>query len=345
MYRLIKIIDVIFEKASDRSSILVHDENRPLVSICCITYNHEEYIAKTIDSFLMQKTDFDFEILIHDDASTDRTGEIIREYADKYPDIIFPIIQEKNQYSQGITNISGAFNFPRARGKYICMCEGDDYWTDPDKLAIQADYMERHPDCTLCFHSAAIEVTDGSITDGRMRPYKEDRKVSSEEIIDKPYGYPMASMMFPTEYVRELPDYYVNCPIGDIPLQLMLAAGGYGYYFDRDMSVYRIGSSVSWSVQMRQGDYEAKQDRYFNQMKATYEEFDKETFGMFHDAVESAIKRIYFLTRVNTKKFDEIKKKEYRRYYKELNLRTRFFLKLEMLFPGVFAWLQRLVHR
>ncbi len=317
----------------------------PLVSICCITYNHEKYIRKALDSFLMQKTDFAFEIVIHDDASTDKTGDIIREYAGKYPDIIKPLIQTENQYSQGISNISGEFNFPRARGKYICMCEGDDYWTCADKLQIQADYMESHPECALCFHSAAIEVVDGSITDGRMRPYKEDRMVTPEEIIDKPYGYPTASLMFPAAYVKELPDYYVNCPIGDIPLQLMMASHGYGYYFDRDMSVYRVGGSVSWSVQMKQGDYEAKQERYFNRMKETYESFDNETGEVYHEAVLSAIKRIYFLTKVNTKKFDEIKKPEYRRYYKELNLRTRFFIRFEMYFPHVFVLLQNMVHR
>lgn len=317
----------------------------PLVSINCITYNHEKYIRKTLDGFLMQKTAFKFEVLIHDDASTDKTADIIREYQKRYPDIIFPIIQQENQYSKGISNISGRFNFPRARGKYICMCEGDDYWTAPDKLQLQADYMESHPECAICFHSAAIEVEDGSITDSRMRPYRQDRLVTPEEIIDKPYGYPTASLMFRTDYVKELPDYYVNCPIGDIPLQLMMAACGSGYYFDRDMAVYRVGGSVSWSVQMKQGDYEAKQDKYFRQMKETYESFDSATDGRFHESVESAVKRIYFLTRVNTKKFDEIKKPEYRKYYKELNFRTRFFLKLEMYFPEVFLWLQKLVHR
>ena len=320
-------------------------KEQPLVSINCITYNHEKYIRKTLDGFLMQKTDFKFEVLIHDDASTDKTADIIREYQKRYPDIILPILQQENQYSKGISNISGRFNFPRARGKYICMCEGDDYWTSSDKLQLQADYMESHPECTLCFHSAAIEVEDGSITDSRMRPYRRDTAVTPEEIIDKPYGYPTASLMFRAEYVKELPDYYVNCPIGDIPLQLMMAARGYGYYFDRDMAVYRVGGSVSWSVQMKQGDYESKQDKYFRQMKETYEGFDAATDKRFHESVESAVKRIYFLTRVNTKKFDEIKKPEYRRYYRELNFRTRFFLKLEMHFPGIFLWLQRLAHR
>ena len=102
-----------------------------MVSICCLTFNHEPYIRKALDSFLMQKTTFPFEIVIHDDASTDGTADIIREYQENYPDIVHSLCQEENQYSKGISNISGVFNFPRAQGKYIAMCEGDDYWSDP----------------------------------------------------------------------------------------------------------------------------------------------------------------------------------------------------------------------
>jgi len=126
---------------------------RPTVSICCITYNHAPYIRSALDGFLMQETDFAYEILIHDDASTDGTADIIREYTARYPDIIKPILREENQYSKGISNIS-IFNFPRARGEFIAMCEGDDYWTDPHKLQKQVDYLRAHPDCALCFHSS-----------------------------------------------------------------------------------------------------------------------------------------------------------------------------------------------
>lgn len=109
----------------------------PLVSICCITYNHKEYIRDALDGFLSQRTDFPYEILINDDASTDGTADIIREYEQKYPEKIRALLQTENQYSKGITNPSGAFNFPRVRGRYVAMCEGDDYWTDPEKLQKQ----------------------------------------------------------------------------------------------------------------------------------------------------------------------------------------------------------------
>ena len=229
----------------------------PLVSICCITYNHKEYIRDALDGFLSQRTDFPYEILINDDASTDGTADIIREYEQKYPEKIRALLQTENQYSKGITNPSGAFNFPRVRGSYVAMCEGDDYWTDPEKLQKQVDYMEAHPDCSLCFHSARIITVDGSLSDKRMRPYPESRIVSPSEIVDKPQGYAMASMMFRSEIIRKLPKYYVNCPVGDTPLQLMAAATGYGYYMDQDMSVYRLGAAVSWTSQGKLGDYEA----------------------------------------------------------------------------------------
>jgi len=118
------------------------------VSICCITYNHEFFIRDAIRGFINQKTSFPFEILIHDDASTDGTAEIIKLYEEKYPDIIKPIYQKENQYSQG-RNISLVYQFPRARGKYIALCEGDDYWTDPYKLQKQVDFLEANTEYGL----------------------------------------------------------------------------------------------------------------------------------------------------------------------------------------------------
>lgn len=121
---------------------------KPLVSICCITYNHAPFIRQTLDGMLMQEG-VDYEILIHDDCSTDGTTEIVKEYAAKYPDKIFPIYEEENQYSKGVW-VDG-FNYKRARGKYIAYCEGDDYWTDPLKLQKQVDFMEANPEYSVCF--------------------------------------------------------------------------------------------------------------------------------------------------------------------------------------------------
>ncbi len=316
-----------------------------MVSICCITYNQQSYIRDALDGFLAQKTRFSWELLIHDDASDDGTAQIIREYADRYPDRIFPILQEKNQYSQGLTNISGTFNFPRARGRYIAMCEGDDYWTDEHKLQRQVDFMESHPGCSLCFHSARVDVQGRAVTERQMRPYRGDRRVSPEEIIDKTSGYPTASLLFRREMVEQLPDFYVQAPIADIPLQLMAAARGWAYYMDRPMCVYRLGGAASWTTLMKQGDYEAKQRAYGAAMKRMYRGFDQETGGRFHMVVEHAVQRLLFLTRVNTKQYAAVLDKRNREFYRELNLRTRFFIRLETAFPGVYRGLQSWFHR
>lgn len=122
----------------------------PLVSISCITYNHAPYIKQCLDGFLMQKTTFSFEVLIHDDASTDGTTEIIKDYAQKYPDIIKPLYEEENQWIKGRRG-SAEFNFPRARGKYIALCEGDDYWIDENKLQMQVDFLENNPEYGMCY--------------------------------------------------------------------------------------------------------------------------------------------------------------------------------------------------
>lgn len=124
----------------------------PLVSICCLTYNHVQYVAACLDGFLSQKTTFGIEILVHDDASTDGTTDIIKDYAEKYPEIIFPLYEEENQYSKYHGAMDIIFNYSRARGKYIAYCEGDDYWTDPLKLQKQVDFLESHPEYSVCFH-------------------------------------------------------------------------------------------------------------------------------------------------------------------------------------------------
>jgi glycosyltransferase involved in cell wall biosynthesis/GNAT superfamily N-acetyltransferase len=127
----------------------------PLVSICCVTYNHEPYIHDCLNGFIMQKTNFPFEVLIHDDASTDKTADIIREYEAKYPNIIKPVYQSENQFSKKV-GINITYQFPRAKGKYIALCEGDDYWTDPLKLQKQVDFLEANEEYSACGHTAKV---------------------------------------------------------------------------------------------------------------------------------------------------------------------------------------------
>ena len=164
-----------------------------------------------------------------------------------------------------------------------------------------------------------------------------------EEIVDKTSGYPTASLVFPARIMKELPDYYLDCPVGDIPMQLMMACQGYAWYMDRDMSIYRVGAVSSWTTLMKQGDYEEKQRRYCRQMEWMYRAFDQQSGGRFHAQAVRAARRIYFLTQVNTKHYEKVLAPKYREFYRELDVRTRFFIRFEVLAPGLYRWLQRKV--
>lgn len=126
-----------------------------MVTIRCTTYNHELYIRQCLEGFIMQKTNFRFEAIVHDDASTDGTANIIREYAKKYPDIIKPIIETENQYSKLDGSIQRIMN-EHIHGKYVAMCEGDDYWIDPLKLQKQVDFLESNSEYSMCAHNAFV---------------------------------------------------------------------------------------------------------------------------------------------------------------------------------------------
>lgn len=217
----------------------------PLVSIDCITYNHAPYLRQCLDGMVMQQTDFRFEILIHDDASTDGTQDIIREYEARYPDIIKPIYQTENQYSKGLS-ISRTFNFPRARGKYVALCEGDDYWTDPYKLQKQVDFLETHPEYTMCCSDAVVTSPDGEHDWCR---YRKDTDIPVRDMIMGGGDFiQTASQIFRKELV--IKDYPKSC-IGDYPLQIFAALNGKVRWFAQKQVVYRFNSVGSWTSALR----------------------------------------------------------------------------------------------
>ena len=188
-----------------------------MVSISCLTYNHENYIADALESFLMQKTNFKFEVLVHDDASTDRTADIIREYQKEYPEIIKPICQKVNQYSQGIkvSNI----NYARAEGKYYAICEGDDYWIDPDKLQKQVDYMEGHPECSACVHAAYRVSYDKKMLSVHIAPCKMSKNYRPDEVILGGGGlFATNSTLYRLKYRKDLPDFYKISNVGGLSI-------------------------------------------------------------------------------------------------------------------------------
>ena len=225
-------------------------ENEIKVSIVCNTYNHEKSINEALDSFVMQKTSFKYEVLVHDDASTDGTADIIREYQRKYPDIIKPIFQKENQYSQKI-KITYEYQYPRAKGKYIAICEGDDFWTDENKLQKQFDILEQRKDVDMCAHAAqCIDAETGR--QGKMvRPKKHNTILKTEEVITGGGDYLATNSLFFRTSLFDNPPEYIKESALDYLLQIYGSCRGGIYYLDEVMSVYRINVKNSWTSKMR----------------------------------------------------------------------------------------------
>ncbi len=236
----------------------------PFVSICCITYNHENYIRDAIEGFIMQETDFPFEILIHDDASTDSTANIIREYEEKYPDIIKPIYQTENQHSQG-KRVS-KFNWDRARGKYLALCEGDDFWIDPLKLQKQITEMEKNPDCYISFHPAIRRWVDGSRRDRVFGEHSNKPNIfSMEEVILGGGGFMHTGSIILNRLaiprITAFFDIAPEAPVGDYYVQVLGAEHGGALYLSDVMSVYRSAVPGSWSVRQKE-NYNSTRPRF-----------------------------------------------------------------------------------
>jgi glycosyltransferase involved in cell wall biosynthesis len=218
----------------------------PLVSVICTVYNHENYLAQTLESFLYQITSFKFEIIVHDDASSDKSVQILKKYKEKYPDIFNVIFQKENQYSKKEKNIWTDIMFPLAKGKYIAICEGDDYWIDPFKLQKQVDVLEKNLDISLCFHNAFIEHLDQP---GKVSSYpinSIETIFKTKDLFSKRWFIPTASIIFRSDKLpKNYPDWAKKSLAGDMALLLLLSKEGYMYGIKSFMSVYRLGTPSS----------------------------------------------------------------------------------------------------
>lgn len=224
-------------------SEIIH-KDQPLVSICCITFNHEKFIRDAIEGFLIQKTNFPIEILIHDDASTDGTTDIIREYQIAHPDFIKAIYQAENQYSRG--RKPSTIILPEARGKYIALCEGDDYWTDPLKLQKQVDFLDAHPECSLCCHKL-IESYENGRTPDRIFPNIQGDQVFNKEYLYRNFFIRTCSVVFRNDAIDSMIKFLEGFKVGDAPLFYYYAQRGTIGYLDDCMSVYRFHYGGVWS--------------------------------------------------------------------------------------------------
>jgi len=220
---------------------------QPVVSISCVTYNHEEFLNEAIKGFLMQETTFPVEILIHDDASTDRTHEIIRKYEIQYPNLFKVIYQKENQYSKKVL-IGPAFQYPRVRGKYYACCEGDDYWTDPLKLQKQVAFLENNMDYSF--------VCGGYIARDTLNKQEDiiiDQKISGLE--DDDNGFEITFQRIKNDWITKTLTllFRIDCLNldvlssyryqRDVHIIYYLMKAGKGYYIKDIFGVYNIHSN------------------------------------------------------------------------------------------------------
>ena len=209
------------------------------VTIRCITYNQKDYIRQCLDGFVMQRTNFRFEAIVHDDASTDGTAEIVREYAEKYPDIVKPIFETENQYSKHDGSLGRIMN-AHTRGQYVAFCEGDDYWTDPLKLQKQADFLDANPQCSLTYH-ACKNVFSTPCKDNIL--FGESVKESYSEVdFVALYPFQTATVMCRKEILDS--DLYkkaqaIGCVFGDVLMYFTASRFGTIEGVNEQMSVYR----------------------------------------------------------------------------------------------------------
>lgn len=253
-------------------------ELKVMVSICMITYNQENYIAEAIEGVVNQKTNFKFELLIGEDCSIDNTRQICKEYKQKYPNIIKLSLPEKNLGAD--ENFQQTINM--CAGKYLALCEGDDYWTDPFKLQKQFDFMEENTDCSLCFHASEYIYSNESERNFIYRPANipNDNKFSIKHAILGGGSFMATnSMFFIHEYVKIFPEWMKNSPVGDLPLMLILAIKGKIGYIDDNMSVYRVMSENSWSKEMQHVDKRKSHDHAISQM---WDSFDRWSEYKYH---------------------------------------------------------------
>lgn len=239
--------------------------SRPKVSACIITYNHAGFIRQAIESVLMQQTEFEFEILVGEDESSDGTREIVEAIAAEHPGRIRVFLRSRADVITFKGKPTGRFNLTStlraASGDYIALLEGDDYWTDPRKLQRQADYLDAHPECSACFHPVQRIHEDGTRPpQSSLRP-RDKTQFTLGEIIAGGFHIPTCSYFFRRGLFGDFPKWYYETEMGDLPLQVLNAQHGSTGFLDEEMAVYRIHAGGAWTAGLHMEDWTADRTR------------------------------------------------------------------------------------
>lgn len=288
-----------------------------MVTIRCIAYNQEAYIRDCLEGFVMQKTNFRFEAIVHDDASTDGTATIIREYAEKYPDIIKPILETENQYSKHDGSL-GRIMDEHAHGKYVAYCEGDDYWIDPMKLQKQVDFLESHPDYSMCWTDAFQESGETRTPYNR---YSESCQSPMEDIIERGGAFiPTCSIMVRKSVMDAMPHEARGWYVGDYPLQMWCGWAGKVWYIKNQTCIYRSMAVGSWSENQFKYATPEKFLKMYNNERQMMDAFNKLTEYKYKESFERVTSKSFYYMLFMGKNYDEAKK--YYKLRKKYNIHT-----------------------
>lgn len=252
----------------------------PLVTVICITFNQALYVRDMMDGLLRQNTNFDVEYIIHDDASTDGTQQILREYEETYPGVFRMIYQKENQWSKGV-KITQKLLVPLIRGKYVAFCEGDDFWIDSNKLQEQADFLETHPDYSCVAHNAL----QYNVKTGALVPFntcEKSRTVKWYEIIDRKFPYLATASKMHRKDAFILEDFFLESgEIGDVCTDYNALSKGKIYYIDKIMSVYRFHSLGSYSDRIDDVEHSLRQRAKFYYFLSRYNEYTRNQYKFY----------------------------------------------------------------
>ncbi len=317
-------------------------DTRPImVAIKCITYNHEPYIRQCLEGFVMQQTNFRFVAIVHDDASTDGTAAIIREYEEKYPDIIKPIYETENQYSKQDGSLRRIMNeaIDATGCKYIALCEGDDYWVDPFKLQKQVDYMERNRDCSFCTHKAYLvdAETNDYLSISDVIEIKDKYKI--EDAI-KGFGRYMAtsSFLFRCEILSYIPNFVRISPCGDYTLPIVSCHFGYIGYLPEIMSSYRVGAKASLTTSWR-GNFK-KREEYNRRYDAMLLALDIDTGYKYSKLIKEESINLWVRTYLEYGMYENLSVEPYKSTYLKLPVIYRLQIYVKNKLPKSYVTLQ-----
>lgn len=303
-----------------------------VVTVYCLVFNHEKYIRNALDGFVNQKTNFDFQVIVHDDCSTDNSALIIKDYAEKYPNIIKPIFQHENQYSKG-KDIKREFIFPLVQGEYIAVCEGDDYWCDETKLQKQVDFLENNPEYIACAHDTEIiEMSSGKKR--RMFNNDEDHDISLENIVSGNFFH-ISSVMYRSKVINTFPPFFEKAKsFGDVPLALNLYINGRIRYLGKVMSVYRHGTQGSWSYR-NEYDMHSRVNSY-QQYIDMLKSFNDYTCFKYNEIIKYYINK-YEINKISfSDDYQVLKEKEYVEIFKTLSLREQCVIIYRTMFRRIY---------